>query len=115
MRRISFYIIVNMMKTRDMDPHYFHKPSLHFYLRMPSVAIGYYWAKKNGEIQNFQQIVSSDPFGIANYSFSSSHPRILKVARSFTVLLQIASIFLAYLIAVFLLQSRWFRKSSGQP
>ncbi|NDC38077.1 MAG: hypothetical protein EBZ48_08485 [Proteobacteria bacterium] len=32
--------VVNMVKRGEFNPHYFLKPSLHFYLRMPVVAVG---------------------------------------------------------------------------
>ena len=42
---------MNMAKSGDYNPHYFHKPSLHFYLRMPVVFGAYLWAKQHGYLK----------------------------------------------------------------
>ena len=102
-----FNRIVNMMKSGDLNPHYFHKPSLHFYLRLPVVAAGFLWSVKKGEINNLNEIVTSDPFGVADYSFSVSHPRLLLVSRTFSLLLQLGSIALTFAICMRLLGGFW--------
>lgn len=101
-----FNRIVNMMKSGDLNPHYFHKPSLHFYLRLPAASAGFLWTVKKGEATSLKDIVTSDPFGIADYAFSASHPRILLVSRAFSLALQFASLLLTYLICCRLMNGR---------
>ena len=102
-----FNRILNMMKSGDYNPHYFHKPSLHFYLRLPVVAAAFLWSVKKGELSSLHEIITSDPYGLADYSFSVSHPRLLVVSRCFSLLLQLVSILLTFLICRRLISSVW--------
>lgn len=88
-----------MVKRGDFDPQYFHKPSLHFYLRMPVVAASFLWSVKKGEIRAVREIKTRDPHGLAGYAFSASHPRIVKWNRTLSVAFAIGLVLLAGLIA----------------
>ena len=77
---------VNMVKTGDYNPHYFRKPSLHFYLRMPAVAIGYLYSVSKDRAHSLNDVVSDDPHGIARYPLSTTHPEIAKFARMVSIL-----------------------------
>ncbi len=89
---------INMMKSGNLDPDYFHKPSLHFYLRLPVAAIGFLYSVKKTEIKEVKEIITSDPFGVADYAFSASHPRILHISRAFSLLLSLLTIVLTFSI-----------------
>ena len=54
-----FSRLVSMVKQGSYDPHYFNKPSLHFYLRMPVVAVAYVWAVKQGDLTSLRRF---EPF-----------------------------------------------------
>lgn len=94
-----FNRVVNMVKSGDLNPHYFHKPSLHLYLRMPIVTLGVYWAKARGHIESVDDIVTHDPFGKGDYAFSVSHPGIVKWNRAFSVGLSLGMVLLTWLIS----------------
>ncbi len=87
---------VRMVQSGDFNPHYFHKPSLHFYLRMPVVAFGFLSAVRKGEIRKVKEIRTKDAFGIGGYAFSASHPGIVKWNRAFSVLLHLATLAVVY-------------------
>lgn len=91
---------VRMLQSGDLNPHYFHKPSLHFYLRIPVLITSFFWTVKNGHIKSIQDIKTKDDFGLAGYNFAASHKGIVKWQRAFSVLLLIGSIFITYLIAL---------------
>lgn len=93
-----FNRVVNMVKSGDWNPHYFHKPSLHFYLRMPVVAASFLWTVREGNIKKIEEIRTRDSFGIADYAFTASHPGIVKWNRAFSVLLSLGCVFLTFLI-----------------
>jgi hypothetical protein len=90
---------VDMVKTGSFNPHYFHKPSLHFYLRMPVVAFSYLWSVKRGYIKHLDEIKTRDPYGIADYSFSASPLAIIKWNRAFSILLSILVVWLTWIVA----------------
>ena len=91
--------VVNMVKQGEFNPRYFHKPSLHFYLRMPVISAAFLWSVRAQEVQKLAEIVTADPFGVADYSFSAYPERILIWDRAFSVLLSLISILLVFLIA----------------
>lgn len=90
-----FNRVVEMVKKRDLNPRYFHKPSLHFYLRMPIVALSYWWLKQHGEIDSLKDIRTRDSFGLAGYNFTASHPLVVSSNRALSVTLSLGIIFLA--------------------
>src|SRR3990167_1306941 len=91
-----FNRVVNMVKSGDFNPHYFHKPSLHFYLRMPVVALSFLWNVSEGHIRSVEDIRTGDPFGLNGYAFAVSHPGIVKWNRSFSVLIILLVIAFTY-------------------
>ncbi len=94
-----FNRVVDMVKSGNLNPEYFHKPSLHFYMRIPVVAASFIWTVRQGNIRSVKEILTHDHYGLADYAFSASHPGIVKWNRAFSVLLSILSVFLAFLIA----------------
>ena len=101
-----FNRLVQMVQSGDLNPHYFRKPSLHFYLRIPSVAASFLLGVRNGALRSIREIDTRDRYGLAGYSFSASHPVILKGARLFGVLLSLGIIVLTYLLALSVTGSR---------
>jgi hypothetical protein len=89
---------VEMVKEGRYNPQYFHKPSLHFYLRMPVVALAYLWSAQRGHLNSVQEIETRNSFGLAGYQFTASHPGIVKWNRAFSAFLSLLTIILAYLI-----------------
>lgn len=94
-----FNRIVEMVKEGRWDPQYFHKPSLHFYLRMPVVATAFLWNVREGHIRSVKEIRTRDPYGLAGYNFTASHPGIVKWNRALSVLLSVGAVLLTVLIA----------------
>ena len=74
-----------MVQLNDYHPHYFLKPSLHFYLRMPAVAGGFLWSARAGEMRSVHEIVTTDPNVPDGIARTASHPRIVMWARSVTL------------------------------
>lgn len=91
---------IEMAKRRDLNPYYFNKPSLHFYLRLPVVAASVAIAKARGELNSVNDIRTRDPYGLAGYAYSVSHPSILKWNRAFSAALSVGIITLSALIAL---------------
>lgn len=100
-----FNRIVNMIKNRDLNPHYFHKPSLHFYLRMPVVLGSYLWEKSQNRLRYFAEIKTQNEFGLAKYNFTASNPQIVISNRAFSLLLGIGCLIFCYLICQNILSS----------
>jgi len=94
-----FNRVVEMAKNFEFNPHYFHKPSLHFYLRMPAVWGAYLYLKERGQVKSMHEFITRDPYGKADYAFSASHPTLAKFNRAFSVLISLGVIFTAGLIA----------------
>ncbi|MCB0320484.1 MAG: glycosyltransferase family 39 protein, partial [Bdellovibrionales bacterium] len=93
-----FNRIVRMTQTGDFNPHYFHKPSLHFYLRIPFVGAGFLWGVREGHLRKVQEIETRDSFGIGGYAFTASHPGIVKWNRLFSVFLLLGTLTVLFLI-----------------
>ena len=87
-----------MVKNQDFNPHYFHKPSLHFYLRIPFVKAGIVWGKSRGLLTNTNEIRTRDPHGLAGYAFTASHPFIVVWTRLPSLLLTGLLVFLTVLV-----------------
>ena len=94
-----FNRVVNMVKEGTFDPNYFHKPSFHFYLRMPVVAASFLWEVSKGNIRSIQEIATKNPVGVGGYAFDASHPGIVKWNRAFSVLLSVLTVLFVYLTA----------------
>jgi hypothetical protein len=91
---------VNMVKTGDYNPHYFLKPTLHFYLRVPVTAAAFLMLVRKGEIRSVKEMVTGDPYGLAGYAFSSSHPDLVLANRLFSLLLSTIALILTISIAL---------------
>lgn len=96
---------VEMYKTGDYNPHYFHKPSLHFYLRQPAVAVAVNILKARGEIQSADDIRTKDHFGLAGWAFTSSHPLVVVATRAVSLGLSLALIALTFWLCYLISQS----------
>lgn len=96
----QFNRAVEMARDRDLNPRYFNKPSLDFYLRIPVVLSSYAFAKSRGEIQNIEEIKTRDPFGPSGLAFAVSHPTVLRWNRIFSVCLSVGVVALAFIIAM---------------
>lgn len=94
-----FNRLANMVKSGDLNPHYFLKPSLHFYLRFPAFAAGFLEGVRKGELKSLKEVKTNDPFGVGDYAFSASHPIIVRSVRAFSVVLSLGVVVLAFALA----------------
>jgi len=99
---------VEMVKSGDLNPHYFHKPSLHFYLRIPAVALSFLNEVRQGRARKVNDIITRDPAGVGGYAFSTSHPGIVKGARLVSVICGIVLVLSVYAILFKLTSNRWW-------
>jgi hypothetical protein len=97
-----FNRVTEMVKEGRLDPLYFHKPSLHFYLRIPVLGASFLWGVREGHLRSVQEITTRDRYGIAGYSFTASHPGLVKANRWFSVGLVLVSIALCAHLALML-------------
>ncbi|MCO6431042.1 MAG: glycosyltransferase family 39 protein [Deltaproteobacteria bacterium] len=104
---------VNMVKRGEMNPHYFNKPSLHFYIRMPAVLAGYAWEKSRGRAQSLDDIRTYNRYGLAGYAYTASHPNVVKAVRAVSVLLGVALVVLTFLTAKTVTGSIWAAAGSS--
>jgi len=104
---------INMVKEGDLNPHYFHKPSLHFYLRIPVVVASFFWNVAEGNIKSVKEIKTADPFGLNGYALTASHPGMVKWNRAFSVVLSLLTIILTYFIAINLFGSSYVGLSAA--
>ena len=102
-----FNRLVSMVKAGDLNPHYFNKPSLHFYLRMPAVVLSFLWSARADELQSIQQIETENPFGLAGSAWGVSHPRIVTWTRAVSTILSLLIILITFLITARLVGSPW--------
>jgi hypothetical protein len=91
---------VRMVQDRNLNPHYFNKPSLHFYLRMPVVTASIVWLKARGAIKSSRDIRTRDPYGLAGYAFTTSHKTVLEWNRALSVAFSVLTVLLTYLCAL---------------
>ncbi len=89
---------VEMTKSRDLNPHYFKKPSLHFYLRIPIIAASVAWAKRHGELQSVKEIRTRDPYGLGRYAYTASHPTVVRWSRYGSVVSSMFLIALTFIL-----------------
>jgi hypothetical protein len=92
--------VVNMVKEGRYDPQYFHKPSLHFYLRMPVVATAFVWGVKRGHLRELEEIKTADSYGLSGYAFRLSHPGVVKWNRAFSLFLSLVLVGLTFYLAL---------------
>lgn len=77
---------VEMARDGRLNPHYFNKPALHFYLRMPIVYASATWEKAAGRLSSLRDVRTRNSFGVGGYAFTPSHPNILLWNRLESVL-----------------------------
>ncbi len=91
---------VEMAQEGRLNPHYFNKPALHFYLRMPVVYASAAWEKMAGRLSSLREVRTRNQFGIGTYAFTPSHPNILLWNRLESVSWAIAIGALVFLITL---------------
>lgn len=96
---------VQMVQQGRYNPEYFLKPSLHFYLRMPVVALSFLWNVREGHLRSLREIRTTHPHGIAGYAFTASHPGVVKWNRAFSVGLSVLTVALTFVVAMVALHS----------
>jgi len=96
---------VEMVKRGQWNPEYFHKPSLHFYLRMPVVGLSFLHAVREGHIRSVREIRTRDSFGLAGYSFTASHSGIVKWNRALSVLFSLLMVIGTFSLCMWLTRS----------
>jgi Dolichyl-phosphate-mannose-protein mannosyltransferase len=106
---------VDMVKRGDFNPHYFLKPSFHFYLRMPIVAVAFLREVTHGRARQLDDIVTHDRHGIAGYSFSTSHPAIVKALRAVSLISGLLAIALTYYLTLALLKLALLSNREDKP
>ena len=72
---------IEMSVRGDLNPYYFNKPALHFYLRMPLVYAAEWYERRAGRLNSLRDIRTRDPYGLAGYAYTPSHPRLLALLR----------------------------------
>jgi hypothetical protein len=93
-----FNRLANMVKTGDFNPRYFHKPSLHFYTRIPAFIGSFFYGVSKGQLKTVEEIKTGDPFGLNGYQMSASHPILVKGNRIFSLGLSLATIALTFFV-----------------
>jgi hypothetical protein len=73
---------IEMAQRYSLNPLYFNKPSLHFYLRIPFVYAVVAYERMQGRMQSIKDIRTRDPYGLAGYAYTASHPRIVALTRA---------------------------------
>ena len=96
---------VEMVKRGEWNPEYFHKPSLHFYLRIPVVALSFLHSVREGHIRSIREIRTRDSYGLAGYSFTASHPGIVKWNRALSVLFSLLLVAGTFLLTLTITRS----------
>ena len=81
---------VQMAQTRDLNPKYFLKPSLNFYMRLPAIAAGFKYSQQTSSpslinTSSIKDVKTKDKFGLAGYSFNASHLDVLKADQLLTI------------------------------
>jgi hypothetical protein len=98
---------VEMAQRRDPNPHYFNKPALHFYLRIPVVYASVAYERVMGRMHSIKEIRTRDPYGLAGYSYTPSHPRVLAWNRLLSGMWSALLAVCTFLIACRLAQPTW--------
>jgi len=76
-----FNRVIEMAQRRDLNPRYFNKPALHFYLRMPIVYASAAWEEFRGRLGSLAEVRTRSPYGLATYALSASHPAVVVWSR----------------------------------
>jgi hypothetical protein len=98
---------VEMAQRGDLNPHYFNKPALHFYLRIPVVYASVAYERLMGRMQSVKDIRTRDPYGLAGFSYTPSHPRVLGANRALSATWSALGAVLVLLILSRLGQPLW--------
>jgi hypothetical protein len=98
---------VEMAQRDDLNPHYFNKPALHFYLRIPVVHASVIYERLIGRMQSVRDIRTRDPYGLAGFSYTPSHPRVLGANRALSAIWSALLAVLVLLILSRLGQPLW--------
>ncbi len=96
---------VQMLQTGELNPKYFLKPSLNFYLRLPAISAGFLWSVKKEQARSIKDIRTKDTYGISGYNFTSSHPATLKANRLFSIGIGLLIIVAVYYLTLLLTRS----------
>ncbi len=83
---------LHILQTGDLNPHYFHKPSLPIYLTAAGLAAGFMNEARKGSIRETKDI------GSVSYPYYS-HPEIVLIAKQIFALSSALAIFFAGLAA----------------
>ena len=81
-----FHRLLRMVQDNDLNPHYFLKPSGHFYLRMPALMLGFLSEVKSGRVRKVEDLSAHSPYGIGGYPLHSQHWGVVKTVRAFSIL-----------------------------
>ena len=98
----------------DFNPHYFNKPSLHFYLRIPVVFASVAWARHRGELTSIKDLRTRDPrvAEFDGYRWTPSHPTVLQWNRAFSIALSVLLVVLSCVCAGMLVRGQESDRSS---
>ena len=77
---------LHIIQTGDLNPHYFHKPSLPIYLTAVGLSGGFLYSAKQGKIRGVKDI------GSVEYPYFD-HPEIVKTAKQLFAIFAAAGIF----------------------
>jgi len=91
---------ITIMQTGDLNPHYFHYPSLTTYIQLPFFVLNYYRLVSAGKINSIQDIELRGR--------TISHPSFYAVSRLTMVFLSVLSIFMLFQIG-----KRYFNMEVG--
>lgn len=104
---------IEMAQRRDLNPHYFNKPALHFYLRLPVVYASVAYERLRGRMASIKEIRTRDPYGLAGYAFSASHPHVLRATRLVSVIWSCLLPILVFLVLYHLATPVWIATAAG--
>jgi hypothetical protein len=98
---------IEMAQRYSPNPHYFNKPALHFYLRIPVVYAAVAYERFQGRMQSVKDIRTRDPYGLAGYAYTASHPRIVASTRAVSAIWSCLIVALTVVAASLLKQPVW--------
>lgn len=98
---------IEMAQRYSPNPHYFNKPALHFYLRIPVVYAAVAYERFQGRMQSIKDIRTRDPYGLAGFAYTASHPRIVASTRAVSAIWSCLIVALTVVVASLLKQPVW--------
>jgi hypothetical protein len=102
---VAIAIIQTMFKTGDLNPHFFHWPSLFFYLNLLSYIPYYLVGKLLGAFHNPNDILA--PVQVIMGTTRTQMPTAVLMGRMLTVCFGVASVLVVYLIGRQLSSKAW--------